>query len=254
MAGGVGGVLGVLMLDTRFERVVGDIGNPASFGYPVLHRVVPGASVRRVVGEQDDGLVDLFAAHAAELVAAGATAITTSCGFMARHQPALESRIPVPFAASPLCLLTAARARFGSVGVITADRSRLGAEHFVACGATPVTALGGMETRAAFRASILEETEPVRPELIEAEVCEAAAELQAEHPVVRALLLECTNLPPYRAALEARTGLPVIDALTLCDELMNSASAWQGQKNALRFAAAPAEAPGYGMRPQEPNL
>jgi hypothetical protein len=32
--------LGVLMLDTRFPRVKGDIGNPATFDFPVRYRVV----------------------------------------------------------------------------------------------------------------------------------------------------------------------------------------------------------------------
>lgn len=219
-----GDVLGVLMLDTRFERVVGDIGDPRSFRYPVLHHAVPGASVRRVVSAQDDGLVDLFAAHAQELVAAGATVITTSCGFMARHQPALAARVPVPFAASTLCLLAPARRHYGEVGVVTANRSRLGAEHFVACGAAPGPAICGLEDRPAFKAAILDQTEPVRPRLIEAEVIAAAMELRARHPEIRALLLECTNLPPYRAALEESTGLPVIDALTMCDAMMGMAS------------------------------
>ena len=41
--------LGVLMLDTRFPRVLGDIGNPATFAIPVRHHVVAGASPQRVV-------------------------------------------------------------------------------------------------------------------------------------------------------------------------------------------------------------
>ena len=44
--------LGVLMLQTRFPRPPGDIGHPASFDFPVLYRVVQGASAARVVRER----------------------------------------------------------------------------------------------------------------------------------------------------------------------------------------------------------
>ena len=39
--------LGVLMLDTRFTRFVGDIGNPQSYSEPTLFEVVRGATSTR---------------------------------------------------------------------------------------------------------------------------------------------------------------------------------------------------------------
>ena len=42
-------MLGLLMLDTRFPRPPGDIGHPATFGFPVRRRVVEGAAPGRVV-------------------------------------------------------------------------------------------------------------------------------------------------------------------------------------------------------------
>lgn len=213
------------MLEARFERIVGDIGNPDTLRYPVMHRVVPGATVSRVVCDQDDDLVDLFAAHADQLVKAGVTAITTSCGFMARHQSKLEKRVKLPFAASALCLLSDTRRRYGKVGVITADSSQLGEDHFTACGSAPPVAVAGMQDYPAFRSAILRQTAALQPQLIEAEAIAAAVLLCERHPKLNALLLECTNLPPYRRAIERATGLPVIDALSLCDGLMSQSGA-----------------------------
>ncbi|NDH64761.1 MAG: aspartate/glutamate racemase family protein, partial [Alphaproteobacteria bacterium] len=34
--------MGILMLDTRFPRIVGDIGNAASFDFPVIFRRMDG--------------------------------------------------------------------------------------------------------------------------------------------------------------------------------------------------------------------
>ncbi len=44
-----GAPLGILMLETRFARVPGDMGNATTWPFPVLYRVVRGASAERVV-------------------------------------------------------------------------------------------------------------------------------------------------------------------------------------------------------------
>lgn len=236
--------LGVLLLSTRFDRIDGDIGNPASFSYPSLHRTVASASVERVIGEQDAQLVDLFAAEARFLIDDGATAITTSCGFMARHQRDLAARLPVPIAASALCLTGAAQRWRGPVGVITADSTRLSAEHFTACGAAVPQAVAGMQDSPAFRGAILDQTIRLDPPRVQAELVTAATRLAAAHPELGCLLLECTNLPPYRKAVEAAIGLPVIDALTLCDGLMGAPHPWDTPDTAGAGEAVEGTAPG----------
>ena len=54
--------LGVLMLDTRFARFVGDIGNPQSYSEPVLFEVVRGATVDKIVPAKAPPLLDDFVA------------------------------------------------------------------------------------------------------------------------------------------------------------------------------------------------
>merc|ERR1711920_652829 len=41
--------------------------------------------------------------------------------------------------------------------------------------------------------------------------------LLKEQPTIRAILLECTELPPYADALRKEFGLPVFDAITCSD-------------------------------------
>ena len=43
----------------------------------------------------------------------------------------------------------------------------------------------------------------------------AGRDLIVQHPEVDTVVLECTNLPPYKKALEAALGLPVYDVLDL---------------------------------------
>ena len=60
--------LGILMLDTRFPRLPGDVGHPASWSMPVRLRVVQGASPLRVVQQADTTLLEPFIDAARALV------------------------------------------------------------------------------------------------------------------------------------------------------------------------------------------
>ncbi|HTE36138.1 MAG TPA: hypothetical protein VK630_06300 [Reyranella sp.] len=46
--------LGILMLDTRFPRIEGDIGNPASFDFPVIFRTMKGIGSTDAVAAHPD--------------------------------------------------------------------------------------------------------------------------------------------------------------------------------------------------------
>lgn len=214
-------VLGVLMLQTNFERIPGDIGNPATFTYPVLYRAVPGASISRVVDAADPELITPFIAAGLKLVEAGATHLATSCGFLAIFQQEIQAGLPVPFASSALLQLHAA-SRHGPVGVITARASALSKEHFAGVGEDKPLAVAGMEDSVAFASAILEQSAPLDPAQINFEVREVTQKLLSNHPNLRALVLECTNLSPYADAVRQLSGLPVYDSTTLCEDLLKT--------------------------------
>ena len=97
-----GAPLGILMLRARFPRIHGDMGNAGTWPFPVLYRVVKGASPERVVLNGAQGLLPDFLEAAAELVDQGAEAITTNCGFLALFQKELAAHVKVPVATSSL--------------------------------------------------------------------------------------------------------------------------------------------------------
>jgi Asp/Glu/hydantoin racemase len=214
-----GAALGILMLEARFARVPGDMGNAITWPFPVHYRVVRGASPERVVLNRAEGLLRDFLVAADELVALGAVCITTNCGFLSLFQRELAAHVGVPVATSSLMQVPWVQATLPPghrVGVITISRQSLTAAHLEAVGAPVDTPMAGCEGgRELFPVLIKAERDDLDTEKAEQDVLDAARTLIAEHPDVGAIVLECTNMPPYAAAVAAATGLPVFDVVTL---------------------------------------
>ena len=208
--------LGILMLETRFARPPGDIGNPSSFAFPVLFEVVEAASAARVVRERADGLLDGFIAAGRRLVDRGAVGLMTSCGFLALHQPALAAALPIPVATSSLLMVPMLERLMPAgrrVGVLTASAADLTSAHLAAVGAAADTPVGGLAPKGHLATVLLGGDLPLDPASAEADLLAAASDLLARHPAIGAIVLECTNMGPYRAALARHTGLPVFDVV-----------------------------------------
>lgn len=193
-------VLGVLMLDTNFPRPVGDIGNPDSFDHPVIYRRLPGAVVSRIVTDQPlpDDLVELFVSHARALEDAGATVISTSCGFLFPVQDWLRAALGVPVVTSALCLLPALREKMGAntpIGILTFDADRLSPHHIPDDGPLVIEGLASSDHLYRVIADDLAELDQTQAGT---NVADAIYRLKSREPHLTAVVLECTNLPPYR--------------------------------------------------------
>lgn len=209
-------MLGILMLQTRFPRPPGDVGNPVSFRFPVAYRVVRGADPASVVRGRDARLVEPFVQAGLELVCEGATALSTSCGFLARWQLELRGALPVPVWSSALLALPA----LPRPGVITIEAASLTPAHFEGVGADPATPVEGITPGSPLHRTLLEDRAELDVQDAERQVLAAGARLLARHPELQSLVLECTNLPPYAAALQAATGRPVHHIVSLLHERM----------------------------------
>lgn len=213
-----GARLGILMLETRFPRIPGDMGNAGTWPFPVLYKVVRGASPRRVVLERAAGLLDVFLEAAAELVALGAEGITTNCGFLSLFQREIAAHVKVPVATSSLMqvpLVQAALPPGRRVGVLTVSARTLTRDHLAAAGAPEDTPVAGTENGREFTRVLVGDEMRLDVAAAARDILEAGAALVARHPEVGAIVLECTNMPPYAALLRERTGLPVFDIFSL---------------------------------------
>ncbi len=97
-----GASVGILMLETQFPRIPGDMGNAATWPFPVRYRVVKGATPGNVVRGDPLRQLDAFIAAGRELVEMGCDGITTTCGFLSLVQEDLKEALDVPVAASSL--------------------------------------------------------------------------------------------------------------------------------------------------------
>ena len=211
--------LGILMLEARFPRIPGDMGNGTTWPFPVLYRVVRGASPDKVVLQGARGLLPDFIEAARELVGLGAEAITTNCGFLSLYQKELAAAAGVPVATSALMQVPWVQATLPPgkrVGVVTVSASMLTPAHLESAGVPLDTPVAGTENgREFFRVLIKAEKDDMDILLAEHDVVDAGKALVARHPEVGAIVLECTNMPPYAAALQRETGLPVYDIYSM---------------------------------------
>ncbi len=211
--------IGIIMLDTVFPRIPGDVGNPDTFTFPVLYKVVKGANPTRVVKDADPLLLQLFIDAACELESEGVKAIATSCGFLALFHRELVQAVNVPIFTSSLLQVHSAQAvikKEQKVGIITARRQSLTRKHLAGVGieSYPMAVIGMDETEE-FAAVFIEGKETVDVEKCRREMVSVTEKLIDSHPDVGAIVLECTNMPPYAKDIQQAAGRPVFDVVTM---------------------------------------
>ena len=207
-----GASLGILMLETRFPRIPGDIGNALTWPFPVRYRVVRGASPDHVVRRRAEGLLPAFIDAAKELVADGADGITTNCGFLSVFQHEIADAVSVPVATSSLMQIPLVRSMLPAgktVGLLTISAATLSEEHLARAGVPPGLPIVGTDGGQEFTRAILDDEPEMDVDLARRDVADAGERLVAEHPDVGAIVLECTNMVPFAPDVRARTGVPV---------------------------------------------
>ncbi|MGB0688969.1 MAG: aspartate/glutamate racemase family protein [Paracoccaceae bacterium] len=204
--------IGILMLDTKFPRLLGDIGHTKTWDFPVHMRVVRGASASQVVEHDPRLLLPEFIKAGHQLISQGCSGLTTSCGFLGLMQTELKDALGVPFASSPLMQLPMIEAMLPAgqeAGVLTISEENLTPEHLAACGARTDTAIAGLPRNGVFAEMIFNDKNDIDIEACRNELCCSAARLVGSGSTIGAIVLECTNLAPYAHDIFKATGKPV---------------------------------------------
>ena len=142
----------------------------------------------------------------------------TSCGFSAVFHRELADAVNVPVFSSSLIQLGLVQAMLKTgqkIGVVTADAESLTEAHFRGVGMQDVPKeIIGME-HTAFSSMFYEGVQSIDIEETSDIIRKRAAELVRKYPEIGAIVLECTNMPPFAKAVQEETGLPVFDIVSL---------------------------------------
>jgi hypothetical protein len=212
-------VIGVLMLDTKFPRPPGDVGNSLTFNVPMHYDVFRGIWPAKVVASASSlrqaRTVPGFQHMIRMMQMRGVKAVTTSCGFLVLLQKELQSVTKIPVVTSSLLQLPALLRAEPQVGVLTISAAHLGKEHLKSAGVSAErmkdVIIEGMPPASHFAMQILGNHTTLDLAQASSDVVQAALRLKARAPRLKTLLLECTNMPPYKAAIEQATGWQVRD-------------------------------------------
>lgn len=210
--------IGILMLDTHFPRIPGDIGNATSFPFPVVYRTVKEANSQSVVLKQDPALIRPFIEAGKELEREGCRCIITSCGFMAIFQKEIAAELDVLVISSSLLqvkLVSSMLSPNKKIGILTAKSSSLGDKHFAGVGMTHVNKVVYGVEDTAFGQMFFDGHDYMDVEQAEADLVGRAKQMVKENPEVGAIILECTNMPPFAKAIQEAVNLPVFDINSL---------------------------------------
>jgi Asp/Glu/hydantoin racemase len=211
--------IGILMLQSQFPRIPGDMGNATTWDFPVLYKIVKKATPDLIVRKGAPAMLEPFLQGAQELEREGVRAITTNCGFLALFQKEMAEAVKVPVFTSSLVqvpLVAMMLKRSQKVGIITIHSKSLTQKHLASVGIENIPhVVYGTESEEEFSRVILDDELELDVEKSTSEMIQVAKRMVSEHSDVGAIVLECTNMTPYAAAIQREIGLPIFDIYTL---------------------------------------
>jgi Asp/Glu/hydantoin racemase len=169
---------------------------------------------------------------AKELEQEGVRAILCACGLTGTMQPDLVEAVNVPVCTSSLLQVPLVSKMIGKnkkVGILTASAKSCYAQNSrllrsVGIDESIPIAIVGMdqpEYADVFRTQFLRDHSKYDPKKVEAVMVLAAKELVSKGDI-GAIVLECTEMPAYAAAVQEATGLPVFDGVGLHNYIYNA--------------------------------
>lgn len=220
-----GATVGIVQLPANIPMLPGDMGNASTFDFPVLYELIPDIDPFWVLAAEPHPVVlEKTIAACKRLTMQGVRSIIGNCGFFANYQPEVSQALDtgVQFFNGSLMQVPMLLASVGAnkkVGVMTAN-----AELLIP---SPALKNSGVEASDMDRVviygaekgehmnNITGEKGRFNPKAFEKELVDLATKMVEEHPDVGALVLECTEFPPYAHAIQNAIRRSVWDFVTM---------------------------------------
>ncbi len=217
--------IGIIAIDLEYPKLPGNVVNASTYDFPVLYEKVSFGIEALFRGDEEikEGIVNA----AKKLESEGVRAIIGACGFFAHFQEDVKEAVSVPVYLSSLCQLPSIK-----VGLKKGQKIAIVAASGESITDSLLSAVGGsVEDIEVFDVGSMESFAPIRwgkHELdngrLTNDMRALGASIRDEHPEIGAILLECSDLPPYAWAVQEGSGLPVYDFMTLINWVKKSVS------------------------------
>ncbi|MGT2743368.1 aspartate/glutamate racemase family protein [Streptococcus plurextorum] len=218
-----GAAIGIITIDYDYVKLPGNVANATTFSFPVIYEVVSFPIEDLFEGKTE--ILDQIIQAAQRLEKKGVRAIVGACGYFNHFQEQIKSAVSVPVYMSSVLQIPLIKMGLRSdqkVAVIVADGEGANREFFAKANANIddciVQEIGTLESFAPIRY--------IKPYLDNAaltrDLVAVVKDLTDKHPEIGAVLLECSDLPPYAASIQREVGLPVFDFITLINWVYNA--------------------------------
>jgi len=212
--------IGIMVLDTGFKRLIGDIAHAGTWRFPVHYHIVKNVRPQDVIEGRPENILPAFTRAIDDLITLGVDGIATSCGFLSVLQPQLRAHSSVPIVSSslmqiPLVQQTLPKGR--TIGIIVSDEQAISAAHFSNIGVDPNLPVAALRHDGPILKNMRDNQLNPCFEDQEAEILDLVATMIEHDPNLGAIVCECANLAPYSHAIRARFGLSVYDIVSLIE-------------------------------------
>ena len=213
------------MLDLWYPYLPGNVANASTYNFPVQYKILRGSTIPQILSA-DPTLLDLIVEGGRELEKQGARAIVGACGYFGNYQKEAAAILDVPVFLSSVLQIPIIRRGLKpnqKVGIICAVADSLTPKLLSQCGIDDLSniVIAGAQDLPEFQ-NILQCTGSFNSHEIEQQLVELAKQLVSNNPDIGAILLECSDMPPYAWAIQNAVRLPVLDFITLINWVYNT--------------------------------
>jgi hypothetical protein len=213
-----GYAIGIIHLDVWYPLLPGNVVNATTFNFPVRYKLLAGGTQDRV-HSADPSIVDSIIKTGLDLEQEGVRAIAGACGYLGNFQHEVSSALNVPVFLSSLLqvpMIYHALKPGKRIGILCADGPAITPHLLKECGVMPDMPLAvlGLENQPEF-SNITYSKGEFSFAQIQQEVVDGARKLVDEYKDIGAILLECSDMPPFAWAVQEAVKLPVFDFITM---------------------------------------
>lgn len=219
--------IGIIQSNTNIPFPIGAIGNKKTFNYSVRYQFVEELTTQRLVVNADPSLDESIIKAARLLEHSGVSAILGDCGHLIQFQQAVNDSVNIPVFLSSWLQLPFIQSILPSgkkIGALMAN-AQFFRPHLLEKAGIDLTIdlqIIGMEHQPAFRQAYIEEPGNLNTQAVTTELVDSAMNLLSSEPDIGALILECSDMPPYALAIRHAMKIPVFDFLTMANYVFAS--------------------------------